>query len=678
VLMRISFGMKLVTLVTVLLLSLSVSSFCQQPVLLTDTAMAYRLDASTQIFIDSTSQLSFEEITAPSFQTRFWQRPDRSLKFGYLKPVIWLKVKTKTASLRTQWYLEIPAPFLEYVDFYQLRQADSTWHHSESGYYRKHGMREVSHTGHVIPLGFNSDSTNTLYIKIAGLSPKTFPLYAIEKTKFHEQVRLEDLWYGIFFGILIVMFFYNFFIFLSLRQSNYLLYICTIVCTFLIFTAASGYGGKFLWPGHPLLNYYAGRMTLGVMAVFLAVFTIRFLEVKKYSRVMYFLLLSLIPLAVVATFLVAAKNLPSAGNNLISVATIMLMATGIVCSVKGNKTGYFFIAAWTLYLAGGLFLTLRNSGVFEFNFWTTHFVEIGAALETIIIGFALGDRYRRFKNEKEEAQRLALSLQHEAREKLEVKVKERTLDLSKANEELQSTLETIKLQAQIIESKNAELDAFFYRISHDLKGPIASLLGVCYVAKMEISDVHALDYFEKQRTQAERLNNMVTGLANLTRLNYAELVMEKIDFTKMIDECINSYNAHPNFSGITFTKDIQHGIEFYTEWTLLNAILQNLIENAIKYSQRRAPFVNIRVREDGPGVIIEIEDNGVGIPREHQHKIFEMFYRATQNTNGSGLGLYILKRSIDRLKGTIEMSSDVGVGTTFTVRLPSLVTGHPI
>jgi two-component system, sensor histidine kinase LadS len=228
------------------------------------------------------------------------------------------------------------------------------------------------------------------------------------------------------------MFFYNLFIYFTLRQTNYLLYILTIVCTFTIFASASGYAGKFLWPSHPELNYYFGRLTLGPLVIFLAIFTIRFLEVKRHSSVMYYALMTLIPLGVIAIILIMTGALSSAGNNLISVTTVVYMTTGIVCRAKGNKTATYFIAAWTVYLIGGLLLTLRNSGVLNFNFWTTHFVEIGAALETTIIAFALADQYRRIKKEKEDAQALALTLQLDAREKLETMVLQRTAQLSTA------------------------------------------------------------------------------------------------------------------------------------------------------------------------------------------------------------------------------------------------------
>lgn len=634
---------------------------------LTDTTLIYRLDLNTEVFLDSTNALSIEQVNGPAFENRF--KTAKDLAFGYTASSVWLRLKTKTHSLKTQWYLEIPAPYLEYVDFYQQLE-NGKFYHVTAGYYRKQSEKAISHTGHVVPLIFNSDLNNTIFIRIDGKSPKTFPLFALEKERFHQKIRVEDVGYGLFYGILIVMFFYNLLLYLTLKEINYLLYIFTIICTVIIFLSASGYGGKFIWPETPSLNFYAGRMTMGVLAIFFTIFTIRFLQVKLYSKTMYYVLFPLIPLGVVANILVATNLVSSAGNNLITLATILFMIAGVVCRVRGNKTATYFIAAWTFYFVGGLLLTLRNSGVLEFNFWTTHFVEIGGASETIIIAFALGDQYRRFKKEKEDAQLLALKVQQEATEELEIKVLVRTEQLSKAYEELHATLEKNQQQTEIIENKNAELDAFFHRISHDLRGPISSLLGLSFLAKVDIKDPVALDYIDKQHQQVERLNQIISGLINLTKLSDNKLKRQKIDFHKMLDGCIESFNSLPNFNKVRFIKEIQSDIEFYSEWTLLNAIAQNLIENAIKYSRGDGPHVITRVADYSDHIILEVEDNGQGIPEHHQSKIFEMFFRATNNASGTGLGLYILRRSVDRLNGSISLKSQVGVGSTFTVKLP--------
>ncbi|MBX2893996.1 MAG: sensor histidine kinase [Cyclobacteriaceae bacterium] len=639
------------------------NNICAAQIELSDTTGIYRIDEQIEVLIDSTGRLTFDDVTDLTFR-----KSNRYLTFGYLKKPIWLKINAKSLQPNTRWYLEIPAPFLEYVDFYQRTKAG--WQHSRSGYYRAQSERVFPHTNHALPLTFDSAGTTEVYIQITGLSPKTFPVYVMNKEVFHQKTRTDDLWYGVFFGILLVMFFYNFFIYLSLKQLNYVLYMGTIVCTFLIFASASGYGGRFLWPENPHVNFYTGRLSLGVLTCVLAIFTIRFLEVRKYTKGMYYALITLVPLAVLAIVLVAIKEMPSAGNNLISISTIMFITTGIVCRVKGNAIASYYIAAWTIYLFGGLLLTLRNSGVFDFNFWTTHFVEIGAAMETSIIAFALGDRYRRYKREKEEIQLQALKIQQSANELLEKRVKERTEDLIRANTELHANLATISKQAEIIEAKNAELDGFFYRISHDLKGPISSLLGLSHLAKLEIHDAKALDYINRQHEQVDRLNQIIRGLINLTRLNNTSLTREKIDFVNLIDTCINSLQSLSKFPKIRFVKDVAAGIEYEAEWVMLNAIMQNLIENSIKYSRDTHPFVRITIHQQDDYIILEVEDNGLGIAQEHQTKIFEMFYRATDLGTGSGLGLYILKRSVERLKGKIKMASKEGEGSTFSIQLP--------
>jgi signal transduction histidine kinase len=153
-------------------------------------------------------------------------------------------------------------------------------------------------------------------------------------------------------------------------------------------------------------------------------------------------------------------------------------------------------------------------------------------------------------------------------------------------------------------------------------------------------------------------------------LNDTALLKEKINFNKLIDECIHSLNHLPEFQKISFRKEIEPELTFHTEWTLLNAIVQNLIENGIKYSAEENPFVNIKVWSENGGVAIRVADNGQGISIEHQSKIFEMFYRATHQSRGTGLGLYILKRSVDKLQGQIDIESEPGIGSTFTVKLP--------
>lgn len=238
-------------------------------------------------------------------------------------------------------------------------------------------------------------------------------------------------------------------------------------------------------------------------------------------------------------------------------------------------------------------------------------------------------------------------------------------------------IETLELEAkvqrekrEIIEAKNDELDSFFYRVSHDLKGPISSLQGLYNLVKLDVTDSVALPYFEMYRSQVNRIHSIVMGLINLTQMKHLEAKKEQIEFYSLVNECIASYSYLENFKRIKFIIEIQDGIEFFSEWTIVNTILQNLIENAIKYSSTVNPFVKIQVIQAKELLKIVVEDNGHGIDEVHQSKIFDMFYRANLGAKGSGLGLYILKRAVERLNGKIELKSQLHKGSVFTVTLP--------
>jgi signal transduction histidine kinase len=236
---------------------------------------------------------------------------------------------------------------------------------------------------------------------------------------------------------------------------------------------------------------------------------------------------------------------------------------------------------------------------------------------------------------------------------------------------LEHEAEVQRSKTEIIERKNAELDSFFYRVSHDLKGPISSLLGLHNLVKLEIKDENARQYFEMYQSQIMRINNIVMDLINLTRMNHTNTNLVRIDFDLLLQECISAYNYLHNYGSIRFIKEIDKDIEFYSEWAIVNTILQNLIENAIKYScPENDSFVRISIAEVGDRIRIEVQDNGIGIAPDYQAKIFDMFFRANDRVDGTGLGLYILKRAVERLHGEVRFTSEVFVGSTFTIFLP--------
>ena len=236
---------------------------------------------------------------------------------------------------------------------------------------------------------------------------------------------------------------------------------------------------------------------------------------------------------------------------------------------------------------------------------------------------------------------------------------------------LEHEAEVQRSKTEIIERKNAELDSFFYRVSHDLKGPISSLLGLHNLVKHEVHDPNAQKYFDMYQSQIMRINNIVLDLINITRMNHTSAKLVKIDFDILLEECINAYHYLHNYSSIRFVREVSKDIEFYSEWAVVNTILQNLIENAIKYAcPENDPFVRIGISQNDTHLTILVEDNGMGIAPDFQARIFDMFFRANDRVDGTGLGLYILKRAVERLNGEVKFESQVYVGSTFSITLP--------
>ena len=239
------------------------------------------------------------------------------------------------------------------------------------------------------------------------------------------------------------------------------------------------------------------------------------------------------------------------------------------------------------------------------------------------------------------------------------------------NETLKKNIEIQKKYYEALEKKNQELDSFFLRISHDLKGPLNSMKGLHELVNAEISDPASLEYFNIYNTQINRMDSIVKELITLARIGSNTYEKKLIDFEKIVQQSITFFSNFENYKNVHFHISIDREITLYEDRSLIQTVLQNLIENAIKYSKRGVKNdVEIIISLLDNQVSIVISDNGIGISLDDQEKIFNMFYRASQQSEGSGLGLYILKRSIEKLKGTIFLESEPNIGSKFTVLLP--------
>jgi Signal transduction histidine kinase len=225
---------------------------------------------------------------------------------------------------------------------------------------------------------------------------------------------------------------------------------------------------------------------------------------------------------------------------------------------------------------------------------------------------------------------------------------------------------------------NGELDRFVYSASHDLRAPLASILGLVNIARL---DKHGNidDYLEKIERSVNKLDGFVKDIIDFARNARTSLIVEPIHFDLLINEVMDDLKYLDDKNQIRRNVKVTSTGSFATDRKRLTIILSNLISNAIKYFNPYAkePFIEVLVDQSHERAIITIRDNGIGIAQEHVENIFKMFYRGDAASRGSGLGLYIVKETLEKINGKIEVKSTYGEGSIFTLTLPSLQVSAP-
>ncbi len=221
---------------------------------------------------------------------------------------------------------------------------------------------------------------------------------------------------------------------------------------------------------------------------------------------------------------------------------------------------------------------------------------------------------------------------------------------------------------------NAELDRFVYSASHDLRAPISSLLGLIEVARLEKNVDNLAQLLDLQKKSLLRMDRFIKDIVDHSRNTRLKVEPESINFQRMIDGIFEQLQFMENVDHIRRIITIEQEGAFHTSSTRIDIVLNNLISNAIKYAdlQKGDPYLEVIVKSNEQHAEIRVRDNGEGINSEAIPKIFDMFYRGSGNSSGSGLGLYIVKEAVQKIEGSITVKSEHGLGTEFVVDIPNL------
>lgn len=222
--------------------------------------------------------------------------------------------------------------------------------------------------------------------------------------------------------------------------------------------------------------------------------------------------------------------------------------------------------------------------------------------------------------------------------------------------------------------RNTELDNFVYKVSHDLRAPLSSILGLVNLARLPGNTDNPNDYIDIIGEKVEHLDHFIGDVLSHSKNLKMEVTTSKVDFEQIIDRTFNELSYLIGAQEMNRVVKIE-GIDFYSDPWRISEILRNLISNAIKYRKLDIsdPEIKIKILIDNLRAEISFTDNGIGIDEQNLARIFEMFYRATEQSDGSGIGLYIVKNAVDKLGGQMTVASQLNHGTRFNIVLPNRI-----
>jgi len=222
---------------------------------------------------------------------------------------------------------------------------------------------------------------------------------------------------------------------------------------------------------------------------------------------------------------------------------------------------------------------------------------------------------------------------------------------------------------------NSELDSFVYRSSHDLRSPLTSIMGIINIIKSEMDVDKIQEYMIFQERSVKKLDTLIQDILSISRNSRMDIIVQPIYLKQFVESCIESLSYMDEFKKVDIQIIIPESLVCHSDANRLTVVFHNLFSNALRYYDQTKPHPFLRIElisPDADRAQILITDNGIGIKREHLLKVFDMFYRATDRNNGSGLGLYIVREAIQKVEGRIDLNSVYGEGTSVLITIVNL------
>ena len=483
---------------------------------------------------------------------------------------------------------------------------------------------------------------------------------------FHASERNDYLSQAWYFGMAAAMIAFNLLLFIALRNVNYLLYVSFVACMALAIAAQNGLSHEFLWPDATLwsnISRFVGySFSLATLLQFMRYMLLTWEVIPRVDRLIKIFIVAhlLSPLGFAVSLQTFSK--PAA---LFYIATLTLIfCVGLYCAfIKRQRSAVYFTAAFAMLCFGGIAITLRGMGLLPTNMLTMNGLQVGSAVEMLLLAFALADRFNTLRKEKEAAQEEALQVQ-----KLLV-------------EELQSSEQALAQSRDAAEAANRAKSAFLANMSHEIRTPMNGIVGMVNILRQSQLTTLQREQLGKINTASEHLLGIINNILDISKIEADKLDIEEepVVVSSLMSNVSSILSARANSMGIVLlTEPASLPPNLYGDPMRLQQALLNYVTNAIKFTEKGTVTLRAIVQEESAESLMlrfEVQDTGVGIRPDKMHMLFNAFEQADNSTTrkygGTGLGLAITRRLAMLMGGKAGVESTPGVGSTFwfTARL---------
>ena len=589
------------------------------------------------------------------------------LNLGFTPAAIWLRVEVaRTPSAPDHWLLEVTNPLHDDLRLY-TQAADGSFIERRAGDHLPRDRWEMNYRHAMFHLDLDTEAPQTLWLRLQSRNFMSAQVLLWQAEAFHQAVRTETLFYGLFFGVYFTILIFHLFFWRWTRESVSGWYALYVASNGLIALLWAGYFQQYShWSG-TLSDALLGSLLCNEIwvATMVAVRQMEFDRVlPRTGRALVIgsALLSALFIALTLTVGYSVGVLPARLVSLGAAPIMITLATWLWW--RGHAPARFFVLAFGVLIAGGVLRYLRLLGWMDPGFLTEYAHEVGSILSMLIMSLAITGRYNDMKREKLAAQKALNS-------SLEVQVQERTVSLVgevSRREALEVDLRRALAVEQLAWQQQQD---FVAMVSHEFRTPLAIInTSVHHVAQsLDASQGRSLERCTNIKESARRMSDLMDEYLSLDRV---ESTTQALNLTLCdISEVVAGVVAEwPSNRIELIATAVPPSLQ--CDWKLMQVALRNLIGNGLRHSPPDAPL-RLWVRgQPGGGVHIEINDTGSGIPDDEIGRVFQKYFRGrgALGKAGAGLGLYLVDRIAQMHGGLVKVQTTPNHGSRFTLLLP--------